>query len=213
MLPRTRSTPFCGRLFPSTFQSYCTEVNKQVNESATDPKRNRAASVIQQAVRRWLTKRTKEQMARSQGYLNKPITEDRALKFQQEIDAWQHHNRVCFCKLQRSPWFALFCFRCLRWTLMSLPISTGGHSFGMRSSAKAWWITGDVSRKIWPPLRCQNTLLTLWKERQTCTRINRTRIGKSHTIKGVLQSRHFCHPNFKGPSFTPCLCISQRKLV
>ncbi len=63
-------------------------------DTKVDPKKERAANVIQLAVRRWMTRKSKEQMARSQSYLNKPITEERAIKFQQEIDAWQHHNRV-----------------------------------------------------------------------------------------------------------------------
>lgn len=33
-------------------------------------------------------------MAKSQPYLNKPITEERAMKLQQDIDAWQHHHKV-----------------------------------------------------------------------------------------------------------------------
>ena len=33
-------------------------------------------------------------MAKSQPFLNKPITEERAMKLQQEIDAWQHHHKT-----------------------------------------------------------------------------------------------------------------------
>ena len=33
-------------------------------------------------------------MCRCQPFLNKPITEERAIKLQQEIDSWQHHHRV-----------------------------------------------------------------------------------------------------------------------
>jgi len=50
--------------------------------------------IIQTAVRRWLNKRIKDQLAKSQPLLNKPITEERAIKLQQEIDAWQHHHKV-----------------------------------------------------------------------------------------------------------------------
>ena len=35
-----------------------------------------------------------EHLCRCQPFLNKPITEERAIKLQQEIDAWQHHHRV-----------------------------------------------------------------------------------------------------------------------
>jgi hypothetical protein len=61
-----------------------------------DPKLDAAAMTIQFAARRWLNKRIKDQLAKSQAYLNKPITEDRAIKLQQDIDAWQHHHRVFF---------------------------------------------------------------------------------------------------------------------
>lgn len=53
-----------------------------------------AAMTIQTSVRRWLNRRIKEHLAKSQPYLNKPITEERAIKLQQEIDAWQHHHKV-----------------------------------------------------------------------------------------------------------------------
>ena len=58
-----------------------------------DTKIEEAAKIIQLAVRRWLNKRLKDQLAKCQPYLNLPITEERAIKLQQEIDAWQHHHK------------------------------------------------------------------------------------------------------------------------
>jgi len=63
-------------------------------EGAIDPKIEQAALTIQIAARRWLTRRNREELAKSQPYLNKPITEERAMKLQQDIDAWQHHHKV-----------------------------------------------------------------------------------------------------------------------
>ena len=57
-----------------------------------DAKIEQAALTIQVTVRRWLTRRKKKNLAKSQPFLNKPITEERAMKLQQDIDAWQHHH-------------------------------------------------------------------------------------------------------------------------
>lgn len=59
-----------------------------------DPKAEVAAMTIQLAIRRWLHRRRKEHLAKSQPFLNLPITEERAMKLQQEIDAWQHHHKA-----------------------------------------------------------------------------------------------------------------------
>ena len=59
-----------------------------------DKEEVKAAKIIQYAVRRWLHKRLYDNLARSQPFLNLPITEERAIKLQQEIDHWQYKNKV-----------------------------------------------------------------------------------------------------------------------
>ena len=59
---------------------------------STDDEESKAAKTIQNAVRRWLHKRLHDNLARSQPFLNLPITEERAIKLQQEIDHWQYHH-------------------------------------------------------------------------------------------------------------------------
>ena len=59
-----------------------------------DDTKNEAAKVIQLAVRKWLSKRLYENLAKSQPFLNMPITEERAIKLQQDIDHWQYQNKV-----------------------------------------------------------------------------------------------------------------------
>ena len=65
-------------------------------ESIVKDTKNEAAKIIQLAVRKWLTKRMYENLAKSQPFLNMPITEERAIKLQQEIDHWQYQNKsIC----------------------------------------------------------------------------------------------------------------------
>ena len=69
-------------------------VSEPLYEPIENYREHVAANKIQLAVRRWLNKRRKDQLAKSQPFLNRPITEERAMKLQQEIDAWQHHHKV-----------------------------------------------------------------------------------------------------------------------
>ena len=70
------------------FEDDCHLLNKDIHKE-------NAALAIQLAVRKWLHKRRRDHLAKSQPFLNKPLTEERAIKLQQDIDAWQHHHRVC----------------------------------------------------------------------------------------------------------------------
>ena len=76
-------------------QATMTEIPKNEGDVKDDKEDEvKAAKIIQNAVRRWLHKRLYDNLARSQPFLNLPITEERAIKLQQEIDHWQYKNKV-----------------------------------------------------------------------------------------------------------------------